>query len=118
MKLIREIYGENIMMALSRELMEEVGAEATVIDEIGMIIEYRHQFKQISYCYLAKVSGEINNPSFTEEEINDGFVLEWKPLTEAISLLENDAPESYFGKFIKKRDLTLLRYYKEHFTGR
>jgi len=99
---------EDIMAALSRELMEEVGAEAAIIDEVGMIIEYKPQFKQISYCYLAKVIGEKNGPSFTEEELDGGFVLEWKNLTEAINILEKDTPESTLGKFIKERDLTFL----------
>jgi len=105
---------EDILTALSRELMEEVGAEAAVIDEIGMIIEYRHQFKQTSYCYLAKVIGECKNTSFTELEISGGFMLEWKDINEAISILEKDAPESSIGKFIRERDLTFLKYYKEN----
>ena len=102
---------EDIMIALSRELMEEAGVEAAVIDELGMIIEYKPQFKQISYCYLAKVVVNKNNPSFTEQELNDGFILEWKDLNEAITILENDTPQSTLGKFIIERDLTFLKYY-------
>ena len=104
---------EDIMTALSRELMEEVGAEAAVIDEIGMIIEYKPNFKQISYCYLAKVIGEKRSPSFTEIELNDGFALEWRTVEEAICILENDAPESTIGRFIRERDLAFLKHYSK-----
>lgn len=102
---------EDIITALRRELMEEVGVEIDILDELGMIIEYRDQFKQlqISYCYLCKVIGEYQETSFTEEEKDNGFILEWVSLNEAISILEKDNPEKYMGKFIKERDLEFLK---------
>ncbi|KGK85996.1 NUDIX domain-containing protein [Clostridium sp. HMP27] len=102
---------EDIITALRRELIEEVGVEVDVINELGMIIEYRDNFKQlqISYCYLCKVVGAYQETSFTEEEKNNGFILEWVSLNEAISILEKDNPEKYMGKFIRKRDLEFLK---------
>lgn len=102
---------EDIITALRRELIEEVGVEVDVLDELGMIIEYRDNFKQlqISYCYLCKVVGEYQETSFTEEEKNNGFILKWVSLNEAISILENDNPEKYMGKFIRERDLEFLK---------
>lgn len=102
---------EDIITALRRELIEEVGAEVDVLNELGMIIEYRDNFKQlqISYCYLCKVVGEYQETSFTEEEKDNGFILEWVSLNEAISILEKDNPEKYMGKFIRKRDLEFLK---------
>lgn len=102
---------EDIITALRRELMEEVGVEIDVLNELGMIIEYRNEFKQlqISYCYLCKVIGEYQETSFTEEEKNNGFLLEWVDINEAISILERDNPEKYMGKFIKERDLEFLK---------
>lgn len=102
---------EDIITALRRELIEEVGVEVDVLDELGMIIEYRDNFKQlqISYCYLCKVVGEYQETSFTEEEKNNGFILEWVSLNEAISILEKDNPEKYMGKFIRERDLEFLK---------
>lgn len=102
---------EDIITALRRELIEEVGVEVDVLDELGIIIEYRDNFKQlqISYCYLCKVVGEYQKTSFTEEEKNDGFILEWASLNEAISILEKDNPEKYMGKFIRERDLEFLK---------
>lgn len=102
---------EDIITALRRELIEEVGVAVDVLNELGMIIEYRDNFKQlqISYCYLCRVVGEYQQTSFTEEEKNNGFILEWVSLNEAISILEKDNPGKYMGKFIRKRDLEFLK---------
>jgi len=60
--------GENVKIALNREVMEEVGANIEVLDEIGTIIECRnnHRLLQISYCYHSKVKGYIKETSFTD----------------------------------------------------
>lgn len=103
---------EDIKQALERELLEEVGCQAEITDELGKIIEYRDEWdqKQTSYCYLAKQVGEASKPDFTEKELSEGFAVVWaKDVTEAIALLEHDTPEEYGGKFIRERDLTFLK---------
>ena len=42
---------EEIIEALKREVDEEVGTDLEVIDEIGMIMEYREKFKQLNISY-------------------------------------------------------------------
>ena len=103
--------GEDIKTALNREVMEEAGVKINILGEIGTIIEYRnkHELLQISYCYYSEVKGDIKKPSFTEEETNNGFQLKWVALDEAISILENDKPDNYLGKFIQSRDLLFLK---------
>ncbi|MBU3126789.1 NUDIX domain-containing protein [Clostridium tagluense] len=103
--------GEDIKAALNREVMEEAGVNIDVLGEIGTIIEYRdkHELLQISYCYYSEVKGDIKKPSFTEVERNSGFQLKWVTLDEAISILENDAPDNYLGRFIQSRDLMFLK---------
>lgn len=103
--------GEDIKIALNREVMEEVGVYVDVLGEIGTIIEYRnkHELLQISYCYYSRVKGESKETSFTDEEINDGFQLKWVTLDEATSIIENDIPDNYVGKFIQSRDLLFLK---------
>jgi 8-oxo-dGTP diphosphatase len=105
---------EGIMDALKRELLEEVGVHVEILGEVGIIVEYRNNFKQTSYCYAAKVVGELKETSFTEEEINDGFILEWHTLDEAIDLMEGDVPQSLSGKFIRERDLTFIKHLKNN----
>lgn len=106
---------ENIKETLKREVMEEVGVNVLIGDEIGAIIEYRDEFRQlqISYCFFSKVVGEVTTPNFTESELLNGFELKWVTLDEAIILLSNDVPDDYVGKFIKKRDLIFLNRAKE-----
>lgn len=103
--------GEDIKTTLNREVMEEAGVEINILGEIGTIMEYRnkHKLLQISYCYYSEVKGKIKEPSFTDEETNSGFQLKWVALEEAISILENDTPDNYLGKFIQIRDLLFLK---------
>lgn len=102
--------GEDVATALEREVLEEVGSHINISSEIGLIIEYRNKYEtlQISYCYLAKVVGDLVEPAFDEGELADGFQLLWVSINEAISLLMNDDTDVYNGKFIKKRDLAIL----------
>jgi len=108
--------GEDLAIALERELLEEIGCTAKITSELGVIIEYRDQWrlKQTSYCYIAIQYGEIKNPEFTTEELQEGFEVIWvKNIDEAIKLLEIDMPDNYDGSFIKLRDLTLLKEYQK-----
>ena len=104
--------GEDMKIALERELSEEIGCSADIIAEVGEIIEYRNRWKlkQISHCYLARQVGEQQPPQFTETEINEGFEMVWVDTIEtAITLLEQDEPENYDGMFIQRRDSQLLK---------
>lgn len=103
---------EDIITALRRELIEEVGVEVEVTGTVGCIIEYRNEFNQlqISYCYDAQVVKDYKKTSFTEVEIADGFKLEWMSLKDAVEMLSKDEPKSYVGRFIKERDLTFLKF--------
>ena len=102
--------GENKTQALVRETLEETGCEIEVMGEVGKIEEYRSEFnlKQISYCYLGKVTKK-GKPNFEQSEIAEGFKLVWLLLDDAIKTLGSDKPQNYEGGFIQKRDLTLLK---------
>jgi len=111
--------GEDKIEALHRELAEELGCKAEIIDEVGQIIQYLDQKKlvQTSYCYLAKQIGERTTPDFTEEELADGFEIRWtKDINEAITLVENSQADDYSGQSIVKRDLALLIAAREMIT--
>jgi 8-oxo-dGTP diphosphatase len=61
--------GEDMQVALERELLEEIGCKAEIVAEIGKILEYRDEWQQFqeSYCYLAKLVGDQKPSEFTEE---------------------------------------------------
>ncbi len=105
-------YGEDVHQALARELLEEIGCKAEVQSEIGEVIEHRNQFElvQKSYCFTAMIVGEKGQPDFTESETEEQFSIVWADnLEHAIELLESDDTSDYEGKFIKIRDLAILR---------
>jgi len=103
--------GEGVPDALHREIREETGAAVEVLGEVGLIVEHRGVFnmKQLSYCFLARTVGVLQQPAFTEEETRDGFRLYWVPFGKAEELLAKGAPQSYHGRYIQVRDLAFLR---------
>lgn len=103
--------GESIKEALQRELVEEVGCDSVIDDELGIVIEYRKRWDllHISYGFITKVNGEIGAPSYEQGELDDGFESVWVSLPEAIALLKkHKVPEHYEGTFIVERELAFL----------
>lgn len=111
-------HGENELAALDRECREEIGCAIDVIDEVGRIVEYRKIFslKQISYCYLAKVKGEKETPSFTDEEVKDGFKEVWLTYEDAKRALSESRATTFEGAaYIVPRDMVFLEEAKGRF---
>lgn len=107
--------GEDMSLALARELLEEVGAVAEVTGEIGRVEEWRDRenggLHQVSDAYSAAVSGPIGEPDFTESELAEGFAVKWADdIEEAVWLVEaaKDNPDTEV-RFMALRDVTILR---------
>ncbi len=112
--------GEDIKMALRREVLEEIGCEIENIRELGIIEEYRNKFElhQLSYCFITDLAGEKGTPQLDEGEITEGFVTEWLALDDAITTLETETDiKDYQGNFIQVRDLVFLREAKTNSNG-
>lgn len=102
--------GENIKVALAREIHEETGCTAVIKDEVGIIIEYRDDVArlQISYCYIAYVK-KHGEPHFTKSEKDEGFNLEWLTIDEALKKFKKDDLSYYHAKFMSTRDSLFIK---------
>jgi ADP-ribose pyrophosphatase YjhB (NUDIX family) len=103
--------GEDLAAALQRELSEEIGCAVQNVRELGIVEEFRGKFSlhQLSYCFLADLSGEKGIPHLDKGEIEAGFQTMWLTLEDAIKTVEADVSVyDYEGKFIQKRDLAFL----------
>lgn len=106
--------GEDIETALKREILEEVGCNCEIIEKIGSILEFRDPIKQYSFGYIAKVKGEISEPTFTESEKKEEFqIAQWLPIEEAIQVFEKDEPNFLMARFMSLRDKIFLEEAKE-----
>jgi 8-oxo-dGTP diphosphatase len=105
---------ETAELAFKREILEETGCNCKILDNSGIIIEYRDKFKllQISYIFLAKVVGKEGKVNLEKGEIDSGFKLEWVSFSNVEKLLNKDNTGDYEGKFIQIRDKSIFKYYK------
>jgi 8-oxo-dGTP pyrophosphatase MutT (NUDIX family) len=103
---------ETIEEGFIREVLEETGCHCEILDQPGIIMEWRDQFKllQISYVFKARVVGEVGHDALTKKEKAEGFKLEWVPVDEASKIISGDKPTNYEGKFIQTRDVSILNY--------
>lgn len=108
--------GEDLQTALSRECAEELGVQLAVGEELGVVVEYRSEFKllQTSHCFLARIASEKNVPHFTDEELADGFEIVWVESDQARRLLSLGQTSDYEGTFIEKRDHCFLEEALKH----
>lgn len=107
--------GEDVLTALRREMLEEIGCDIAEIQEIGEITEYRDEWglTQVSYFYRASVDGQPGTPDFTEEEVADGFEVVWADnIGAAIARLQANQPQGYEGPLIQQRDIAILQAVK------
>lgn len=105
--------GEDIIDALRRELLEELGCEVDNISEIGEVVEYRdvEQMLQTSYCFRARVIGVKGEPTFTDSELADGFKVTWHESIDAAikAIIETEPIGEYESiAFMRRREVAIL----------
>lgn len=114
---------ENPEEAFKREVLEETGCEIEIIEELGIIEEYRSikNFRQTSYIFVSKVTKDIHRLGLTKKEENEGAALLWVNPKEALELiidcydklLPSNYNDLYETRFISLRDRKILEYYLE-----
>ena len=102
--------GEDLLTAIRRELLEELGAEVEVLAEIGLVTDYynlihRRNHNQYYLCRALRFGAR----ALTEQEIHD-FHLSILKLSYEEALREYDkCSDSRLGRLIAQRELPVLR---------
>ena len=102
--------GEDLEVALLRELKEELGAEVDIITKIGVVSDYYNLINRhnINNYYLCKLKS-IGNNHLTNDEI-EHFHLSILKLKYEDALLEYEkCSDSKLGRLIKNRELIILK---------
>lgn len=91
---------EDIAEGIIRECVEETGCQAYILEEVGVIDDYRSRDGKhcINYCYLAKVKGEKGTPSHTKDEASIGMYTKWVTVQEAQEIFASQEEQLRQGK--------------------
>ena len=102
---------EDLLTAIKREVLEEAGCNCEIICELGYTFESLAEanLAQNRYNYIARVIGEKGELQLTEDEISLGASVCWYPIEKAMLLIEESNPPYYVHKFIRVRDLIVLK---------
>ncbi|HMO78177.1 MAG TPA: NUDIX domain-containing protein [Candidatus Paceibacterota bacterium] len=103
--------GESVEEALKREVLEEVGCECEILKPVGVTIEYRNKYKMIhiSYCFVAKVVGEVGKPKLEEGELEEGHETLWMKPYSVLEKMMSDIPGKFEGHFILEREKAFIK---------
>ncbi|MDB5178682.1 MAG: ADP-ribose pyrophosphatase [Patescibacteria group bacterium] len=104
--------GEELIEALHREVMEELGYLIAPGDPIGRVLQYdlEDSFLQESLCYHATITGGAGEPTYTDEEAADGFnPIIFSSLDHAIKAVAHLPHHSAKIHAINRRELVFLK---------
>lgn len=111
---------EDIITALKRESLEELGCNIKDIKEFGAIEEYQNYsgWHQICNYFIANLDGEVGKNNLQGYEIDHDYEVVWFYLDEALFILEKEYknyPEkgSMSGRFTIYRDIFILKEVKK-----
>lgn len=107
---------DDVQAGIAREILEELGAEATIDREVGTIETFfdRWQQKQVDYCFTAHLIHANAQKDITDFEAEEGHEIVWaENIDEAISLFKAATPLETDGKLVRARDLLFLEKCKQ-----
>ena len=91
---------ESVENGIVRECLEEIGCHVKLLNNVGMVEDYRDRDKKhcINYCYTAKLIGEKGELQLTEDENGNGMHVIWVSLDEATKILEKEVEQLKKGE--------------------
>lgn len=109
--------GESQIEGLTRELIEETGAQnINNIQAFGLYEEYRPWYKDNadvmyiqSYCYVCDIDDELLSPSLEAHEVQNGMTPVWKNIYQAIAHNEQTIANSDKKGLSIERETFLLK---------
>lgn len=109
--------GESEIEGLTRELIEETGAQnINNIQPFGLYEEYRPWYKDnadvmymLSYCYVCDIDDKLLTPSFEAHEVQNGMTPVWKNIYQAIAHNEQTIANSDKKGLSIERETFLLK---------
>ena len=102
--------GEDFQDAIRRELREELGAEVTVLREIGLVSDYYNLIHRhnLNHYYLCRALS-FHERALTEQEVHDYHLSTMKlSYEEALQEYER-CRDSRLGRLIAQREMPVLR---------
>lgn len=116
--------GEHVESGIIREVKEETGCEAEIVEMLGIIDDYRNRDKKhcISYCAIANVVGEKQAPELTDDERNNGLHVKWFNKEEVLKILKDEYKKVLDGEihfyntaYNIARDYEFIKEYLKHY---
>lgn len=115
---------ESVFDGAKREIYEETGCTAEIINIMGITIEEKSMtnFKQISYVFLGRVINKTNELHLTKKEELEKTIVLWKSFEEGLEKIKNSEKElvgsvfdsKYQSLFMVRRDAEILNYYQNN----
>lgn len=109
---------EDLITAIQRELMEELGAEAEVICKIGVVSDYYNLIHRhnLNHYFLCRVKS-FGEKHLTQDEIEDFHLSTLKLTYEEAAAEYEKRKDSRLGRLIASRELPILIRAKEILKG-
>jgi 8-oxo-dGTP diphosphatase len=104
--------GEDVIEALHREVLEEIGYEVEIGEPVGRILQFEEErgFLQESLCYRATITGGDGVASLTESEARHGMeTVTFDSLALAISAVAAYRPNRDRAAAVTRRELRFLQ---------
>ena len=105
--------GEDVQIALRREVYEETGCVCDEIQELGIVAENRASldYTQINYYFVVTTTHTPGENHLTESEQDSRTIVKWETFDEMVRLINEQEFDRVQGKYLKARDVAALREY-------